>query len=245
MIGYGLDNAWHLVDPNVFASLLVNHGCNTTHIELMGWGSPGTQPGTSAWGNRRERLDQARRFVNAMRRRRIITIINMVNYNVGSRKYGDKDQPVSRIPDATYYQLLDYVTEQIGSNLVVLQPLSEWSGSKAQRWHDHARAKWRGPMSWNKGSRPRSKPSNVEYLEYHPSSTRDIGPAGCIVCTDHSLILRELGGWYSQADPARVEAYALKALQAGRHFIYYDFSNLTPDREALAGIRRARQRWSR
>jgi len=230
--GYGVVNGWMGWSESkraAFATSLKASGCTATHIELMGWAD------TSAWGSEAsidKRLEQAREFIGSMRAKGIVTLVNVVNANVGSGKHGDdKKWPVSKIPDAWFRRIIDYLADKIGAEMVIVQPLSEHSGSKALSWANYAKARWPGRLCWNEGSRPTSHPAGYWAHEYHPATTSDVGKgAGCIVTTDHSSVLRDapvlrqLGTWTGNTDYAALAAYRAKVQASGRGFLHYDFA---------------------
>lgn len=222
--GYGVVNGWMLdsFDTTTFAAALRYYGWNTTHIELMGWSD------TSAWGSEAsidDRLVKAHAFIATMRKHGITTFVNIVNANVGSGKYGDdKRWPVSKIPDAWFERIANYFCTEIGTELVVLQPWSEPRSTKVEKWAKYLQSRWPGRLCWNSDSRPSSHPAGYWAHEYHPASTSDVGKgAGCIVTTDHSSVLRQLGTWAGKTDTAALNAYAARCHAAGRGFIQYDF----------------------
>ena len=233
VLGYGPVNHWMLVDPHALATALAAAGCNTTHIEFLGWAE------TSQYENPALLYPKAKAFIGAMRAQGITTFVNLCNSNVGSGKYGDQEARLSSRNAAWFQPVLDFWQYEIGPDHIILQAVSEWGDGR--EFVEMTHEQWPGRVSWNQGSRPTCTPDGYWALDYHPFHITDIGPTGTqtIVVTDTGAILHELGGFQQHADPKVLEDYARRCHQAGRGFLYYGFGHTTIDHKAIRAIGRA------
>lgn len=227
MCGYGVVNQWFRIDAAELGDALLAAGLTMTHIEFLGWGE------RAPYDDPSRQYEPALVFVREMRRRGILTFVNLVNANIGSGKYGDQAKPMSAYGDGWFAEMVRFWSEEVGPEGVILQAVSEWSEAPGAEWCRVARERWPGDMSWNKESRPRSAPAGYRVFEYHAGDVGDIGPGGALVTTDHSRILTQLGGLYAYADTGMLRGYAERVRAAGRGFVYYGFGHRGIDRNAI------------
>ena len=234
-----MENTWFLVNPDYFANQLSKAGLTIVHLEFfaMRWSWDGSE------GPLVGRTEKLKRFVRAMRAKGIWTFINVVNFNyphIGRSEYNAK----------WFRRWIKWFQNNIGNELVILQPVSEWADhrnleytAKARAWHKIGMEEWHGLLSHNKGSRPQGLGGLGDYFEYHPNKVSDTGTGKwCIVVTDTGRILEYYQGeLYGQRVKriGELESHVKRTLRAGRGFIYYGFYHETPDLEAIKAIGRA------
>jgi hypothetical protein len=244
LVGYGIVNHWHEVDPDVLAERLQHHGLNLTLIEYVpgDWRAGGPDPDVVV-PVVRARLPG---FVAAMRARDIWTFVTLVNANGAQQRAKD---------DAWFRNQLDFVRDAVGTDRVILQAVSEARGTpaellKLEGWTRTVALEWPGEKSHYGFLLP------GHHLDFHPCEVPV--PAGSsppvswpvtthtIVNTDCLEVIHYLNGWpahgdpgrarHGPADPGRVRSYARHVLGTGVHFVYYGFQNLAVDEAALAGL---------
>ncbi|MGH7821705.1 MAG: hypothetical protein ACREQ9_18235 [Candidatus Binatia bacterium] len=139
LIGYGTVNSWHRNDPEAFADLLAAHGLNLTGIEYLPWFEEEDCGCKLGGGCAADAFpEEAAAFVEAMRARGIATLVNVVNWNNCAARDRDDDWFIERI---------DEIVEMIGTDGVILSPVSEpWvkPSEVPRRWADAARERWTG-----------------------------------------------------------------------------------------------------
>jgi len=247
--GYAMSNYWWQTNPNDLATHIRNAGLNLTLIEFVPYLSP------------QARWSQAIAYVNSMRSKGIWTIITALNWNQGCcGAPANEDICRPEYSDNWYRELVRGIRNRIGTNMVILLPMSEWDykggscrnnqcGDKAARWHSIAKQEWPGLFSWNRTSRPKSTEGYGDYFEYHPFFTSDTGPNGCILVTDTGNILRYFKGGTNLYDipqhvlPHRLPAlqdYAMRVLDHGKHFVWYSYNDRSPDINAMLRVGWAR-----
>jgi hypothetical protein len=260
-------NHWHRPtnDPAMLADHLWKRGLNLTAIEYVPgtheeWstscdpGRRGPDPAAVVTANHREKL---RTFVREMRRRGIWTMINIVNAN----------GCLQRRMDTIWFQgEFNFILQQVGPELVILQAVSEWpkgtsdEQTRQQQWATIVRNQWPGYKSWNRpASVTVAQPDHM--LEFHPCDAPEMDNwqrrPDTIVNTDCTSIIDYLNngvpGGAGPANSARVADYVAGVLSGrarstapgipavpfggGVHFVYYGAQNVTPDTNALDGIR--------
>jgi len=244
VIGYGPVNMRD-IPADQLARELAAAGLNTCQLEFAWWKS------AEAWDNPQAAIDRAVRVVVAIRKRKILTRINLWNANVGLGKYGDPVRlRLDQRPLSYYTDIVDRLIAALGTTEGVdLQGVSEWNSERARQIGEYVAQRWNGLRSYNRGARPSSLPSGYWCREWHPSNTGDLGPADsrCLVVSDHGNWLRQVqrGDVYGLADPDVLKDYARKIRQAGKGFVYYGFGHQRIDSaaiEALGEVARATRR---
>ena len=237
LVGYGVDNFWHTIDPVKLAGLLLKAGLTMTSIELMGWS---TSPFFKS-PHLCEPLLNA--FVAAMRAAKIVTFISVVNDNKGHGKYGDDHTPASSY-DRAIRQCREYV-RQLGPEGLIIQPVAETQTDWGRAFEvDTVRIfKASGFLTCcNDGAGTQAPKHGEAHNALHHGSTSNVGTDGDLVIGDHGMFLRAVnigGDVYGMGDPAKVEAYARKVRVAGRRgFGYYGFGHRAIDEATIAAIGR-------
>jgi hypothetical protein len=246
LVGYGIVNHWHAVDPERLAARLAASGLNFTLVEYVPgeWADMDTGPEPDGI------LPVVRRqlphFIRAMRAREIWTLVSLVNAN-GSRQRTKAD--------AWFRGQLEFIRTAVGPDRVILQSVSETQGTREEmlKMEDWTRAvafDWPGEKSYYGVKLP------GHLLDFHPcdpprppgAPPKVIWPPGSetIVNTDCLELIEYLNGWRAHrdaerarggpADTERVRAYVRDVLRTGVHFMYYGFQNRAIDEAALAGI---------
>lgn len=234
-VGYGVVNKWWSIDADELATCLRENGLNITHIEYA------IKEGDESNFDFRFYHEEYKKFIKAMRKNGIWTFVNVVNFN-------RKDICDSILDDKWFLTQINCIKE-VGTNMIILQPVSEWDDArnrgctqKAKNWHTITKDNWRGFLSWNRGSRPSSNEGWGNYFEYHPFRTSDLGPQGAIVTTDTSPIItyfqKDLLGDYVVRHK-ELEEYVKNVLKKGNHFIYYGYQHRLIDKNAIKTIGKA------
>jgi len=237
--GYGPCNAWYMVNPEVLGDALVAAKCNTTIVEFLGWAA------TSKHEDIASLKEPWKKFIKAMRDRKIMVYCILVNWTKGKKLNGDSGKSIcdGKYNSDWFISAYDIVAGE-GVDGVCLEACSEWADanqsctSKAQGFVDYVAKNWTGLKGWNKGSRPKSAPAGY-WLNYHINRAQAEGPAGCINTTDTSNVLREInagGDVAGLADPSKLEACARTIRNSGRGFIYFGFGHTTIDTEAIKAL---------
>lgn len=236
LLGHAKPNDWWRVDADEFARTLARAGCNATQIELCSW--RWDQPGAKMWTDPAAAVEAGAEFVKAMRKYGIVTCLTLWNENKGGGKYPQNVGPKNTALPADFMRkLILLVASKIGTEAVILCPVSEWGNSTSARWYAECRAVWTGLMSDNQGSRPKGPGHGCQHFEYHPFVAGDAGPAGAIVLADtYPLIL-------ALEDKARLAEWAKHLHQAGRAAIHYDFLDTsdTIDKASMEAVGKARK----
>jgi hypothetical protein len=198
LIGYGLSDGWPQVSFDGYAGILAANGLTFTAIEHV---AGAFQPVTVA------DVGRTTAFVNAMRRRSITTLLNIVNAN----NHYEIEQP-----DAWFLGELAGLRSRCGPALVILQGVSEPGNrggdlDKQRRWQRFALEQWPGATATCPGF-----PASVDggqYRDTHPQSRpRPLPTGNTITNTD--------GPWDPSA--AEAEEVAKEAAQRRAAFVIYD-----------------------
>src|SRR5262245_34417133 len=83
LIGYGVVNLWHTIDAAELAARLFEARCTLTEIEYVAWFNAEAREGRSI----ETRPEAAKRFVEAMRARRVWTFISLVNWSGAAQRH--------------------------------------------------------------------------------------------------------------------------------------------------------------
>lgn len=240
IVGYGPVNNWSSLDFEKWLDLHVPNKVNWATIEFFAWNNQDNCK-IGYYDDPEALREPYRKLVNECRKRKIVLFVSLVNDNKGSGKYGDDKK------DLSYYKSQIRKGREIvlaeGPEGVVLQAVAE---TKTQEGKDFeaetiTMAHQKGfKTCWNNHSRPKES-NGCTYFAYHPASTADVGPIGCIVVTDHGQILKELSkdgkNVYGPYDPVKVSNYAHKVHQAGKGFIHYGFGDKTSDIDTIVSLR--------
>ncbi len=223
LIGYGVINLWHTIDPAELAGLLSEAGCTLTEIEYVAWFDESGRKGLSS----ETRVAAAKRLVNAMRRQRITTLISLVNWN------GEAQRQQS---DAWFQERLREINEQIGPERVILLGVSEpdgQEGGKAHRWMGFALEQWKGlKAACGDGGRGAPQVKGFDYVDWHH----------CEDFTEATVRLRTAGvptinntdcGPVINPGPDRARAMARIAVKKGAHFLIYGFKDRAIDKAVI------------
>jgi hypothetical protein len=254
LIGYSLPNSWQLQDPAAFAKLL---GENHHSVTQMDWtpyiDSPNVcddkrrssmlaspDPEVSRLGALRSTnatyAERARALVTELRRWNVKAFINIANMNGCAT--------TSR-PDSWFNEQLNWIMQNIGTEGVVLYPVSEpWGfepNGKSRRWSQMARNVWTG--LFNLPDYGANTYTGRPYWNF-PYDTLDVhycdrvklntgiskGDWRSIANTDCSPILNPGAETAAQ--------WAKQALKNNTNLIIYDFSARTPDQNTIVAMGR-------
>lgn len=226
LIGYGVINLWHTIDPEELAGLLSEAGCTLTEIEYVAWFDERGRKGLSS----ETHVAMAKRFVNAMRRQRITTLISLVNWNGEAQR---------RQSDAWFQERVREISEQIGPERVILLGVSEPDGQedgKAHRWMSYALEQWKGLKAmYGDGGRGAPRVKGFDYVDWHH----------CEDFTEATVRLQTAGGpTINNTDcgpvinpgPIRAGAMARIAVKKGAHFSIYGFEDRAIDKAVINAL---------
>ncbi len=223
LIGYGVVNLWHRIDADELAGLLTEAGCTCTEIEYVAWFDERGRKGSSS----ETRVALAKRFVNAMRRQRITTLISLVNWNGEAQR---------RQSDAWFQERVREISEQIGPEQVILLGVSEpdgQEGGKAHRWMAYAMEQWKGlKAACGDGGRGAPQVKGFDYVDWHhcedfteATVRHQTAGAPTINNTDCGPVINP--------GPARARAMARIAFKRAAHFLIYGFDDQAADKAVI------------
>lgn len=226
LIGYGVVNLWHTIDPSRLAGLLYSAGCTLTEIEYIPWFSKAARQGQSV----ETHVKLARRFVQEMRNRDIITLISLVNWNGEAQRRQDDDWFRAHVRE---------ISRVIGPEKVILLGVSEPSGEeggKAYRWMRYVLEDWKGKKAANgDGGRGEPRISGFDYVDWHHCKDFDDNSVRLLTAgvptvnnTDCTPVLNP--------GPERVRAMARVALKRRAHFLVYGFKDDVIDEEVIRAL---------
>jgi hypothetical protein len=226
LIGYGVVNLWHTIDAAKLASRLAEAGCTLTEIEYVAWFNKEAREGKST----ETHPEAARRFVDEMRRRRITTLISLVNWNSEAARKQDDDWFRARLLE---------VRRGVGPEGVILMGVSEPDGQedgKAYRWMQIAAREWNGRRAANgDGGRGEPHVEGFDFADWHHCEDFDaktvrvtVGGKPVINNTDCGPVLNP--------GPARVRAMARVAIKRNAHFCVYGFRDERIDEAVIDSL---------
>jgi hypothetical protein len=226
LIGYGVVNLWHTIDPEGLAGLLSTAGCTLTEIEYVAWFNESARQGLSS----ETQVKAARRLVSAMRRQQITTLISLVNWNGEAQR---------RQSDAWFQERVREISEQIGPERVILLGVSEPDGQedgKAHRWMSYALEQWKGlKAACGDGGRGAPRVKGFDYVDWHH----------CEDFTEATVRLQTAGaptinntdcGPVINPGPARAGAMARIAMKKGAHCLIYGFKDRAIDKTVINAL---------
>jgi hypothetical protein len=219
LVGYGLVNRWHTIDPVELADLLAENGLNFTQIEYVPWFDEKGKEGLSAQTD----VNRAVQFVAAMRARQITTLITVVNWNGPAQREQGEEWFAAR---------LDEIKNRVGVEWVILEGVSEPEGEKSHRWMELARQTWPGMLAANgDGGRGRPHGKDFDFITWHwcrDFTSEDVKPQPYINSTDCRPVINP--------GPRRAAAMARAAREKGCHLIIYDFDGDHIDSEVIRAL---------
>ncbi len=223
LIGYGVVNLWHTIDPSKLASLLHNAGCNFTEIEYVAWFDDRGKVGKST----ETRVKDASRFVREMRKRGITTLISLVNWNGEAQRAQDDDWYRARVRE---------VRSQIGPNRVILLGVSEpddQEGGKAHRWMEIAGDEWKGRIAaCGDGGRGDPRAGRFDLVDWHHCEDFDAKSVRLTTAGKQTINNTDCGPVLNPG-PDRVRAMAKVALSRNAHFMVYGFKDVRIDESVI------------
>lgn len=225
LIGYGLVNNWFRIDPNALGELLSRNGLTLTGIEYVPWFD---EEGRKALSLKTD-LEAAKRFVRVMRVYHITTLISVVNWNSEVSRKASTEWFLDRVRE---------IRDQIGTNQILLLPVSEPDGSsKSREWQESALKEWPGKKVLN-GPGGRGRPmisGKVDYLDWHwctdfDPSTVKTTEAGLEVInnTDCTPVINP--------GPIRAGQMTRAAIDKKAHFLVYDFDGTKIDEQVIEAM---------
>lgn len=225
LIGYGVVNHWFRIDPDRLGALLVRNGLNLTGIEYVPWFDETGRGGFSLQND----LEAAKRFVNRMRTYRVTTLISIVNWNGEAQRKASNEWFLERVRE---------IRDQIGTDLVLLLPVSEPDGSsKATEWQALARENWPGKMVLN-GPGGRGRPGisgKMDYLDWH--WCRDFDATTVMIKVDGLEVINNTDcGPVVNPGPLRAAQMTRAAWEKKAHFLIYDFEGKQIDEKVIQAI---------
>jgi hypothetical protein len=223
LIGYGVVNHWHAIDPSRFANLLYSAGCTLTEIEYIPWFNKSAREGQSIETD----VKLAHRFIQEMRKRSVMTLISLVNWN---------GEAQCRQEDDWFRAHVREISRTIGPEKVILLGVSEPNGEeegKAYRWMRYVLEEWRGTNAANgDGGRGAPRISGFDYVDWHHCKDFDERSVRLLTAgvptinnTDCTPVLNP--------GPERVQAMARVALKRRAHFLVYGFKDEAVDEEVI------------
>lgn len=223
LIGYGVINLWHTIDPGELAGLLSAAGCTLTEIEYVAWFDESGRKGLSS----ATRVESAKRFVDAMRRQGITTMISLVNWNGEAQR---------RQNDAWFQERLREINGQIGPERVILLGVSEpdgQEGGKAHRWMAYALEQWKGlKAACGDGGRGTPRVKGFDYVDWH--HCEDFTEATVRLQTAEAPTINNTDcGPVINPGPARARAMVRIALKKAAHFLIYGFDDQAIDKAVI------------
>ena len=225
LVGYGLVNRWHMADADQHAEALHRAGLTLTQIELIPWWGPTSTSQAYNDGGRFTWTDigRARAFLDAHRRRGIATLITLVNWNAAAERSES---------DAWFVSLVQQVRDQMGTDLVLLEGVSEGDNSaKARQWDRLLEQHWSGRIVKNGGGGRGDVSGRYELNDWHHCSdwnASTLKGAPYLNSTDCGPVINP--------GPQRAAAMLRAALDLGGHAIIYDFMGTQIDFATIAAM---------
>jgi hypothetical protein len=190
-----------------------------TEIEYVAWFSEAAKKGQSI----ETHVELARKFVDSMRRKNIMTMISLVNWNA---------EAVRKQEDAWFQERLDEVIRRIGTKQVIMMGVSEPDGSedgKAYRWMQYALKEWKGIKVANgDGGRGDPHVSGFDYVDWHWCDDCDAQTVRLL--TAGKPTINNTDCWTTlNPGPTRAQAMAMAALKRKANFHIYGFHDTKID----------------
>lgn len=235
LIGYGVVNFWHEVEPVSYSRALCNAGLTLTEIEYVPWtGEKQVEcPGKYGGGQSYTTFpDRAERLIRENRRCEIATLVNVVNWNSCALRTRDDQWFRDRMGELL----------AIGPELVLLSPVSEpWNASdpegKALRWTRIARGLWTGGFVLP-GNRAQARPywSGIphDFVDLHHCSDDSVRAglrnpdARLLHNTDCSPVVNP--------GPERAAGFTRYALDNRTNLLVYGFWDREPDAAVIQAM---------
>lgn len=224
--GYSAPNSWHLIGLPLSKALCEN-GHSATEMEWTPYiNSPPVCKGTT---NATYPI-QALAFVNANRSCGITTMISIANWNGCA---------TTQLPDSWMQQQVDYIVNTIGSDHVILSPVSEppVTDSKAKRWTQLARnSAWHGLFSLPDLHRSGPLWPGIPYdlIDVHYCKQADL-QAG-LNQKNPKFIRNTDCGTLVNPGPMASAQLARQAVDTGSNLLIYDFSNPNFDMATIVAM---------
>ncbi|HET6385945.1 MAG TPA: hypothetical protein VFJ58_21345 [Armatimonadota bacterium] len=226
LIGYGVVNLWHTIDADELAAALSDAGCTLTEIEYVAWFNDAARKGESTVTS----VGAARRFIEAMRRKRIKTLVSLINWNSAAAREED---------DAWFSARVQEMKTTVGPDQVILLGVSEPDGQedgKAYRWMKITAREWTGVLAAN-GNAGRGVPqvAGYDYVDWHHCS--DFDDRSVRISTSGKPTINDTDcGPVLNPGPARVRAMAHVALHRRAHFHVYGFHDMAIDHAVIQAL---------
>ncbi len=234
LIGYGVVNLWHTIDPTKLAGLLYSAGCTLTEIEYVAWFNQAARKGESV----ETHVEIARRFVEAMRKRRITTLISLVNWNASALRQQSDDWFRARLKE---------IIQHIGTEGVVLMGVSEPDSreeGKAYRWMRYALEEWKGLKAANgDGGRGDPKVGGFDYVDWHHCGDFNEKTVRLTTAGKPTINNTDCGPVINPG-PDRARAMARAALSRKAHFHIYGYKDSAIDEKVISTLGEEIQRFS-
>lgn len=239
LLGYGITNYWaeqSVSEWKRMAEAIRVAGGNCTHIELLGWGRGGQDLHVDWCEN------QALAFVETVNDYGVLTIINILNRNMGKGKYGDKRLKPEAYGAEIWIKIADDCAKYLNPADVILQAVSEWDDALAGIYCAYLKQVCKGfRLSWNRDSQPSSCPAGYFCFESHPCSMSYKIPKGRgYGLTDCGTLLKAIqkdGNVYGMGVPAKVRACLSTWRKQGSGAVYYGFGHKKVDYPSIAALK--------
>lgn len=227
--GYGNVNRWMDLDPDQYVYTVASAGCNAVHQEFLGFGNSGY------YQNWQPLRQKAKKLMAACGRGKIACGFVIVNWNTGGGGVSQNGKVSICNPafsNAWFEDIMKFMAGEIGPANTWLTICSELGGrnaactTKGRQWLEIAERYWpitKGAWLFYNG-KPAMRPG--WFAEPHPSSTKDLGRQGQVICTDHSKILTEFNGKVSGPvkNHKKLYDYVSKVKKGNlKGFVFYGF----------------------
>jgi len=230
---YSLPNLWWILsdgDYRKWFSTMAKNGMNATLCELnraTSWLGNIKAPTMDEYINHAFRIHDAAQLYGI----KVIWSYNWNNSNIANMS----DQDLIRVMGALPRKDCGF-------------EMGEWDGSRntdrendaqAQRICEKAEEIWPTLNIWNRGSRPKTGPSDNEYVCQHlADKSQKCSNAGAryIACTDHSILLDQLGNGGREFQKWTIPAlreWSTKMMMNHNSVHWYHFMGKEPDYDAL------------
>ncbi len=223
LLGYGPVNAWPVLSAERVAKALNAAGCTATTMEGIAWWG-GVDEG--AGRPLEEHWDLVKDWILVMRAHAITTILTVVNMN---------GTAIRQQSDQWFRDKISWIRDNIGTDRVILEPVSEPSDSRAHTWMGIAMQEWPGALAQN-GDNGRGRPA-VGGRGYDGTwhccddpitdmvRARAVVGDSVIVNTDCGPTLGLNAEWAARC--------ATQAIKTATHFLVYSFATDIAEIEAV------------
>lgn len=228
---YSVPNLWYTMssrEMGKMADAMAENGWNGTFAEF----NPGASwLGEYSFPSDDDAIKKAEEFYEAMADRNIFVVWSY-NWNNASLSHWSEQKLhdfMWRLPNGHLagFEVGEWDCSRNRDTTARAQKCEQWASERFPYWN-----------FWNKGCRPSSAPAGYEYGCVHLAHAKDSLPGGArfVACTDHSLILDELGQGgrdFQKWDLGPAVAFGVAKAKKGNSLHFYHFMGQKYDEDML------------